>query len=66
MAKRLKTLTIRGATAKPKRKKYSRKSVGTKAKLKTDTVKAVVIKPRRKVETSDALLFPSGRPIRKR
>ena len=31
-----------------------------------DTVKPVVIEPRRQVETSDALLFPSGRPIRKR
>jgi hypothetical protein len=31
-----------------------------------DSVKPVTIKPRRNVETNDALMFPSGRPIRKR
>jgi hypothetical protein len=31
-----------------------------------DGPEKIDIKPRRKVETSDALMFPSGRPIRKR
>lgn len=66
MAKKRKTRTVPAVKAKAKRKTYARKDVGTKSKPTADTVKPVVIKPRRKVETSDALMFPSGRPIRKR
>jgi len=58
MAKKRQKQTVRDVKAPPKRKTY--------AERKPSAVKTVVIKPRRKVETSDALIFPSGRPIRKR
>ena len=69
----------RGAMRKPKRKTsavkgvvpqpnqpYPMQAVAKGPKINLDTVRPVVIEPRRQVETSDALLFPSGRPIRKR
>jgi hypothetical protein len=75
-----KTSAAKGVVRKPKRKASAVKVVAPKPQPKpypdetvakglnpnVATVKPVVIEPRRQVETSDALLFPSGRPMRKR
>ena len=72
--------TVRAKVRKPKRKQpaVKRADIEPRPKLEilraellkperdTSIVKPVAIKQRRTVETSDALMFPSGRPIRKR
>ena len=62
-----KASTIKGGVRKPKPKPYPVEAVAQgPERNNVDIVKPVVIEPRRTVETSDALIFPSGRPIRKR
>jgi hypothetical protein len=63
---RAKTSTTTVDTTQPKRKPTPGSPVSPKRKRQMASPRPTAIKARRKVETSDALLFPSGRPIRKR